>query len=331
MTGVLPNKHRDITFDIMKGIGIVLVMTCHFFGWNHPWLARVILSFHMPMFFIVAGYFSKSYSEVTDKWTAVMKYAKRLWLPYLFVMFITMSWFCLMGVVKSDWGDARRELFSLFWAEATPLPTNFGALSIGVVWFLLALFWAKVYLLLLSKWENLLLPLSLLLSMGALILHGIFPYIPWCLLMGFMALPFVVMGWWVRRNQLPMWWIKFVSVVAWALAIVFVRFDMYTYTWEYYPLGLLGACGGTWMLYLLCRWIAQNLRLTARVFAQLGMASLAIMCFHCFELSSHLGNHLKALVGLELPTWGLYLWRYGITILLAILVIHTPKLKNLFV
>lgn len=50
-----------------------------------------------------------------------------------------------------------------------------------------------------------------------------------------------------------------------------------------------------------------------------------------FEISSHLGNHIKTLVGLELPTWGLYIWRYVLTILLAIVSIHIPRLKKLFI
>ena len=69
-------KERDATFDIMKGIGILLVMTCHFYGWNHPWLAQVILSFHMPLFFFVAGYFSKAYVDVSTSWEHVKHFSK---------------------------------------------------------------------------------------------------------------------------------------------------------------------------------------------------------------------------------------------------------------
>lgn len=54
---------RNVTFDIMKGIGIMLMVTCHFFGWNHPVMDKVINSFHMPMFFIIAGYFSQPYID----------------------------------------------------------------------------------------------------------------------------------------------------------------------------------------------------------------------------------------------------------------------------
>lgn len=48
---------RDVRFDIMRGIGILLMMLGHIpiegVAYN------VIYSFHMPMFFILAGYFAK--------------------------------------------------------------------------------------------------------------------------------------------------------------------------------------------------------------------------------------------------------------------------------
>ncbi len=51
-------KQRNLTFDIMKGIGILLVLIGHV--WQLPdSIHQTIYSFHMPMFFIVAGYFSK--------------------------------------------------------------------------------------------------------------------------------------------------------------------------------------------------------------------------------------------------------------------------------
>lgn len=47
---------RNDTIDIMKGIGILLVMLGHFVdGFAHTF----IYSFHMPLFFVLAGYFAK--------------------------------------------------------------------------------------------------------------------------------------------------------------------------------------------------------------------------------------------------------------------------------
>lgn len=330
MMEIVQHKQRDITFDVMKGIGILLVLFGHV--WELDSIDRNLALFRMPMFFIVAGYFSKSYNKINDVKGTIRRYAKRLWLPYLFVQIFVILWFCLIGGLKGDWNPAICEGLSLFWGETTVLSTHWGNLGIGVVWFVLALFWAKLIMLLLSKWEDLLLPMSLLIGLGALAIHAVFPYIPWCILLSLTALPFVCIGWFVRNHGVPLW-IKIVCVFGWFSSILLkdMILDMYTYTWVCYPLNILAACGGTWCLYLLSRIIVRYMKRTSRILAQCGVGSLAIMCFHSIELSSHLGNHLKALAGLDFPVWGLYVWRYGITILLAIAAIHTPKLKKLFV
>ena len=48
---------RDVRFDIMRGIGILLMMLGHIPIEGVAY--KVIYSFHMPMFFILAGYFTK--------------------------------------------------------------------------------------------------------------------------------------------------------------------------------------------------------------------------------------------------------------------------------
>ena len=49
-------KARIETFDILKGIGILFVIVGHTFMKE---IGPFIQSFHMPLFFIVAGYFYK--------------------------------------------------------------------------------------------------------------------------------------------------------------------------------------------------------------------------------------------------------------------------------
>ena len=141
-------KQRDVTFDIMKGIGILLVITCHFFGWNHPYLARSISSFHMPMFFIVAGYFSKSYVNWDSAKESIKRYFSRLIIPFVFAQLLLVIWDVFMCVVDNgEWDKVIKNTLSLFWADVYGPQTPWGELSIGVVWFLCALFVAKTLLL----------------------------------------------------------------------------------------------------------------------------------------------------------------------------------------
>ena len=56
MTSTMNN--RDTAFDITKAIGILLMILVHCSGLPHL-LRNFIFSFHMPLFFIVSGYFYK--------------------------------------------------------------------------------------------------------------------------------------------------------------------------------------------------------------------------------------------------------------------------------
>ena len=84
-------------------------------------------------------------------------------------------------------------------------------------------------------------------------------------------------------------------------------------------------------MYLLSLGIKKYLKITTKVLSVLGVWSLAIMCVHCFEIYSHLGNRLRAMVGVDLSVLGLGLWRMVLAIGLAIVLVHIPKVKKLFV
>lgn len=285
----------------------------------------------MPMFFIVAGYFSKTCSDWEDAKTRIKKYAKRLLPAFVFTQGAIVLWTAIMAWTKNEaWSSVIREGLSLLWADPYGPETPWGCLTIGVVWFLIALFVSKLILLLLSKLGGWSIPVSILLSVGAVLLHGFFPYSILCLSLGLVASPFLTIGWWWRTHNFPIW-IPIVCVVCWVFAIVFSKLDLFEYTWHCYPLDFLGACGGTVVLYFLSRLIGKNLGFFARGLAILGIWSLAIMCFHNLETHCRLGSHVMAIFPFTLPIWGQYAFRYLLTVALAGVAVHMPILKKVFV
>lgn len=324
-------KEREVTFDIMKGIGIFLVLTGHFFGWNHPVLSQVILSFHMPLFFLVAGYFSKAYEDRPASWEYLKHFSRRLIHPFVVTQLAIVAWAVLMVFAKNEgWGPVVRESLSLFWADVDGPITPWGQLTLGVIWFLVALFVAKSLLIPLSRLKQWAIPLSFIVGFGAVSLHRVFPYSVWCIALGLTALPFVTIGWWVRNHPFPLW-LNLLAVGCWIAAIRFSRLEMYTFTWKCYPLDVFGAYGGTYCIYWVSKWMGKYLKPISDVFAYLGLISMAIMCVHCFELVSHLGNHIRVAVGMGMQDWALCVWRFVLTIGLAIVLVHIPKVKSFFV
>ena len=324
-------KSRDITFDIMKGIGILLVITAHFFGWNHPVLDQGINSFHMPMFFCVAGYFSKAFTSWSDVRVQVAKFARRLLPAFVFTQTCIILWTVLMALTRGDsWGQVALQTLSLFWADPHGPHTPWGQLYVGIIWFLLALFVAKCLLLLLSRQKGWAIPISIALAVGALLLYKVLPYSIWCISLGLMGLPFLTIGWWARTHKIPVWFIL-VCIVCWVVAVLYSHLGMYDMEWDCYPLNFLGALGGTFCLYFVSKFLGRYFRVLPRVLAILGIWSLAIMCFHNLELDCHLGNHAMSVIPFAIPVWGKYVFRYLLTVGLAALAVHTPGLKRLFV
>lgn len=318
---------RDVTFDIMKGIGILLVLVGHVYEWQS--VRQFVYTFHMPMFFIVAGYFSKAYDEVPNWRTAVRGYARRLLPPFFLVAAMNIGWMLLLSVMQHDWTPAIFMGLSYLYSDTTDWVTPWGNLHLGITWFLLTLFWAKTLFLFLSRWRRWRLVVSILLAIAALGFHVSMSHTPWCLMLSLTALPLVTLGYEWRHFQLPVWVIC-LMVASWVASLFFSRLDMFGYEWGIYPLSLLGACGGTWLLYILSRLCAKHLPAVGKVFAWLGVASLAIMCMHDFETTTHMGNHLRVMLGLDFSGTAMYLWRYAITILLAVIMLYTPGLKKIF-
>jgi len=321
------NTQRDATFDIMKGIGILLVLLGHVYEWKA--IGHFVYSFHMPLFFIVAGYFSKSWEQVADRRAAVRGYAHRLLPPFLLVAAMNILWMLFLSVTRHDWSPAIFMTLSYLYSDTTDWATPWGNLHLGITWFLLTLFWAKVLFLYLSRWPRWRLAGSIVLALVALAIHHFVPHTPWCLLLSLTALPLVTLGYEWRHITLPVWAICLL-VAAWVAALFFSQLDMFGYDWGIYPLTLVGACGGTWLLYALCRLCAKHLPAVGKVLAWLGMASLAIMCMHDFETTTHMGNHLRVLLGLEFSMEVMYLWRYAITFALAVACLYLPGVKRLF-
>ena len=93
MTGIV---NRDRSLDLGKGLAILFVYLGHSIlyhpiqmGSLYPWcntLAHFIVSFNMPMFFIISGYlFSKTRKSTTELYKGK---TMRILIPYLFTMLI---------------------------------------------------------------------------------------------------------------------------------------------------------------------------------------------------------------------------------------------------
>lgn len=96
-------KQRIEYVDAAKAIAIILVIFahCHYMI-EFPRLGNLIYSFHMPLFFIVSGFFLK---EMTTK-KAICKYSAAYLWPYLVLVISSI----LLETAISYWKNGGQDL-----------------------------------------------------------------------------------------------------------------------------------------------------------------------------------------------------------------------------
>ena len=70
------SESRDITFDIIKGFGVILIIAGHTLGYENA-AYPFIYVFHVPLFFLVSGFFYK-HQELRKQLKKDLAESKRL-------------------------------------------------------------------------------------------------------------------------------------------------------------------------------------------------------------------------------------------------------------
>lgn len=134
---------RQQWLDIAKGIAILTVVIGHVS--IIPWepYRKIIFSFHMPLFFIAAGYTAKA--EIS--WKSIKKSAKRLMAPYILSCLI-------MGAVGIFEGNSfGSQLMRILWGNGVPADYGPGVpmkgwegiTAVGAIWFLPCMFFSRLF------------------------------------------------------------------------------------------------------------------------------------------------------------------------------------------
>ena len=103
---------RNKQVDIIRGVAILLVVLEHALGTSDNFFAKIILSFHMPVFFILSGYLA--HEKITGNFGAVIKKKiKRLLIPQLTLAILSLLYNFFIG--KLVLHTATAEELSIFY------------------------------------------------------------------------------------------------------------------------------------------------------------------------------------------------------------------------
>ena len=192
------SKIREQYIDLFRGIGILLMILVHVgFGWEIDKWAR---AFHMPMFFVVSGYFFKLPQGTNKKEILVNKIIKmttKMLIPY--AVFGVISYIVWLAIASNGSEmTILQPLKSLLWDNTRLMPIS------GSLWFLTAMWFSQLIftiliLLVPNKWV--LLGLSGLFSIGAIIITNVGVVFPWSLNAALLGVFFISIGWHIRISK----------------------------------------------------------------------------------------------------------------------------------
>jgi len=137
-------KRRLEYVDVARGIAMLCVIIGHL-GIHD--IDRVVFTFHIPLFYLISGYFISEKSSLSD---FVRHKAKTLLVPY----YITGAVMILLGMIKGLVTEGINGMIGYFAMFTTA--TIYGAgdtykepftiIMIGATWFLWATFWGSLFL-----------------------------------------------------------------------------------------------------------------------------------------------------------------------------------------
>lgn len=296
-------KDRDLALDFGKGLAIILMLYDHIVG-----KGLFITSFHMPLFFIISGYLLR---DKTIKDTIISK-VKSILLPYFEYSLVAL----LVGVLKQKL--VHHDTNSMVFEYAKEKFINiFLARDIWLLWFLLALFEATIIYVIIKKlFKNIVLRYLIILLvllvgyfMGIKYGQANYYYID----LGMFAAIFIAVGDEIKKidfkkiNKIYKL-ITLVGLIAiWTLGIKYGEFVMALRIYTNFPLCLLSAFAGTFVVIFAGKYLSK-IPVLGWFIVWCGQCSLQIMC---------LGNIFR-----QFTDWKSLCNRFGIYNILVMFIIQ---------
>lgn len=308
-------KQRFDHIDIAKGIGILMVIVGHC-GSLPSILSRFIFSVHMPLFFILSGYFYVPRPEIGER-LFIKKNAKNLLLPYAMTCVFVIALRVLRTILAQ--GDIfytfKLWLFASLYGSGTIVPDFFQAHNIpmriiGAIWFLLALFFGRIFLMHIIKSKFHPFFLAVIISYIGYATTDWF-WLPFSFQAGLNCVIFLYIGYYIKSKDLfageaislPL---KLLMAATWLICICFGG-ALYMVR-NYYGNGLLdiiGAVCGTFSIVYFSKWIERYFVPLRRFLSGIGRISLGIMCAHLITIDcwpqDKIALYLQSL--LPFPIW----------------------------
>lgn len=289
MNDGIKTYERDDTVTLVKAVGIILVVVAHVV--LSGWVNKLIISFHMPLFFLMSGYcFKEKYMDVPKQF--VVRKIKGIYVPYVLYalpFLVLHNVFCHLHIYEPDWLYGWKDFAWHTSRIVTRMSMNEGLL--GAFWFLKELFWGslifygmlRVCKKVKKKWMNELTVIGLLILAELMSILGLrIPYFNINHITVFAAF-FIAFGylWKQKQWKLDKWWMWLIGIAVmvgniWIPYPSFIR-DVTSLT---LPIYIFPAIIGTMMVFEICHRVNGYSKNRRSAMKYIGNHTLSIMALH---------------------------------------------------
>lgn len=267
----LINEDRDLTMDMAKGLAILLMIYDHV-----KMTGAFITSFHMPLFFIVSGYFLKDGLSIDT----VKKRTKGLLVPYVKYSMVSWSATCFYSFYFEHHSLEKVGDLLMEQIKDTLLGQN-----LYLLWFLVALYLAGLFysgLLFLLRNHHLLLWAAVILS--AVFGYELYRYdsnVIWYCDLAFVGVFFLHVGKMYHPFEKQERWKRYgwlcLFAVLWYFGIRNGGIVMGLRLYPYFPYCVISAVAGTFVVIECCRYL-KVIPYVKEVVVYCGQHTLQILC-----------------------------------------------------
>ena len=334
-------NNRLTYMDVAKGFGILCVIAGHM---GNETINRFVFSFHMPLFFVISGYFI---SERLCSSELLKKRIKQLIPPYIFTCLVVI----LLNIAKTSIGvlvgtKSFHDAFGVLvkWAYAslygagTSHESPFSIVHIGAVWFLLATISSNYFA---KKADEIRHPIIFVSTMAIIgYVSSKLLWLPWSIQCGMTATPFVYYGMCLKKSrffnkpvkeQFPLFAI---SLCAWICEIIFSNpwMDIAQNQFPLGPFDFIGEGCSALCLILIFKYFHEKYKynICTKGLTWLGRNSLIVLCFHLIELNCIPWSRFLSVVGMTdylfIPIFLLKV----IWCVVCVLIVNHSQLNNVF-
>lgn len=314
---------RNVEFDIIKGIGMILMVMGHTYG-PESLIWRIVYPFHMPLFFIVSGYFFRE----KDIFIVIKTSFIRLLEPYIFICIAVTFIRFIQHLINSS-----IHVFDI----------NSILCGMGPGWFLLSLFWCRIlFNCIIKVFPKHFFIISFIVSSA--VTH-LYPFLS-CLtnFSSLLALPqglscliFLAVGYYAKQRDIlnvlssHRYISNILSISFWLISCIFGEVEVSKCIYKLWIIDYLGAIGGSYFCYFIAIFVKRYSTILSSMFSNISKYSIAILSFHTIDYTIFLWHHLDALIYKEHLITIIALGRLLVIYLSIIITSRIPFFYRLFV